>query len=331
MFASPSAHGPSSLRSSLIPLAVVVVALFALLAAPTPASAHDETDGSTVVVVDARRVVVTAAVPFADLGYTDTSGDGLIGGDELREQETTVAPTLVTTARESVSLSIDGEPAVIIGAGVPSPSTTGADDVRLARRRRTVAVGSGARQSGGVGTNRGGGQLRDGRPGLDRVARCRTPHLTAVADLPGTSTGTGFSQVCAKFALLTGASQHDHGCSLHETPPNRLSPHSPRDGRRRVRRRRSSQRTRCDGPRSRGRASRTARRRRWSASRRRLTPDAGRDQLGEVTWSSSGSWGTSGACRLTSVLASLSSPVSFFEKALFATLFMSFACASALR
>ena len=52
-----------------------------------PASAHDATDGSTVVEIDDRRVVVTASVPFAELGYVDTSGDGLIDADELAEQE----------------------------------------------------------------------------------------------------------------------------------------------------------------------------------------------------------------------------------------------------
>ncbi len=91
---------------------------FAVLGSPV-ASAHDTGDGIAIEVND-RRTVVTATVPFAELGYEDTSGDSLIDATELADQETQVAPTLVATVRDRVDLSLDGEDAVIIGAGVPS-------------------------------------------------------------------------------------------------------------------------------------------------------------------------------------------------------------------
>ncbi|MGA9278722.1 HupE/UreJ family protein [Ilumatobacter sp.] len=109
-------------------LAALAVSMLAVVAGVSPVSAHDATDGSTVVAVDSRRVIITASVPFADLGYLDTSGDGLIDSEELADQEADVAPTLVGNAREHVELTVDGEPAEIIGAGVPTPSETGADD-----------------------------------------------------------------------------------------------------------------------------------------------------------------------------------------------------------
>ena len=119
---------PTRRLGPLVLLAAIVASMLAVLSGASSVSAHDDHDGSTVVVVDDRRVVVTASVPFADLGYTDTSGDGLIGSDELTEQEAEIAPTLVATARDHVSLSIDGEVAEIIGAGVPSPSETIVDE-----------------------------------------------------------------------------------------------------------------------------------------------------------------------------------------------------------
>ncbi len=109
------------------PLVVLLAALLAILVDAAPASAHDSTDGSTVVTVDDRRVIVGASVSFAELGYVDSSGDGLIDADELAEQEPAVAPELVATVREYVELSVDGEPVEIIGAGVQSPSETEVD------------------------------------------------------------------------------------------------------------------------------------------------------------------------------------------------------------
>ena len=109
-------------------LLVLLVTLLATLAGSAPAAAHDSTDGSTVVTVDDRRVIVGASVAFGQLGYVDTSGDGLIDADELAAQEADIAPELVSDVREQVRLSVDGEPVEIIGAGVQSPSAVGADD-----------------------------------------------------------------------------------------------------------------------------------------------------------------------------------------------------------
>ena len=116
---------PRHRRATLL---VLLATLLVLLVGAAPASAHDSTDGSTVVTIDDRRVIVGASVAFDELGYVDTSGDGLIDADELAEQEATVAPELVATVRERVRLSVDGEPVEIIGAGVQAPSEVGAND-----------------------------------------------------------------------------------------------------------------------------------------------------------------------------------------------------------
>ena len=109
------------------PLIALATIVLAILAGSTTASAHDATDGSTVVTVDDRRVVVGGPVPFAALGYVDTSGDGLLDADELAEQEATVTPGLVAVVREHVDVRVDGEAVEIIGAGVPMVSEFGAD------------------------------------------------------------------------------------------------------------------------------------------------------------------------------------------------------------
>ncbi|HUV18553.1 MAG TPA: HupE/UreJ family protein [Ilumatobacteraceae bacterium] len=116
---------PRHRRATLL---VLLATLLVLLVGAAPASAHDSTDGSTVVTIDDRRVIVGASVAFDELGYVDTSGDGLIDANELAEQEATVAPELVATVRERVRLSVDGEPVEIIGAGVQAPSEVGAND-----------------------------------------------------------------------------------------------------------------------------------------------------------------------------------------------------------
>lgn len=116
---------PRHRRATLL---VLLATLLVLLVGAAPASAHDSTDGSTVVTIDDRRVIVGASVAFDELGYVDTSGDGLIDADELAEQEATVAPELVATVRERVRLSVDGEPVEIIGAGVQAPSEVSAND-----------------------------------------------------------------------------------------------------------------------------------------------------------------------------------------------------------
>lgn len=96
--------------------------------APTGAAlAHDSTGDSIAIEVNDRRITATAPVPFAELGYDDTSGDGLIDATELSEQEADIAPTIVETVRDHVRLTIDGEDTLIIGAGVPSIGTAAVD------------------------------------------------------------------------------------------------------------------------------------------------------------------------------------------------------------
>ncbi|MEM9610291.1 MAG: hypothetical protein AAGA99_22940, partial [Actinomycetota bacterium] len=71
------------------------------------------------VVVETDRIVIAAQVPYAELGYLDTSGDGLIDDDELRSQGAAVAGTIVSTVRERMSLLADGEVIDVSAAGVP--------------------------------------------------------------------------------------------------------------------------------------------------------------------------------------------------------------------
>ncbi len=106
----------SRTRLALVAFAAVV---FAVLANAPVASAHETTGEGIAIEVNDRRVVVTATVAFAELGYADTTGDGLIDATELADQEADVAPTLVATSRERVGLTVDGTSS-IIGAGVPS-------------------------------------------------------------------------------------------------------------------------------------------------------------------------------------------------------------------
>ena len=113
---------------------MLVAVLLATLAGAAPAWAHDSTDGSIVVAVDDQRVIVTAPVAFAELGYSDTTGDGLLDVDEFAEQEAAVAGSLVATVRDHVALSVDGDRVEIVGAGVPSLSETGTE-ATVPRRR----------------------------------------------------------------------------------------------------------------------------------------------------------------------------------------------------
>lgn len=106
----------------------LVVALAAILLIAVPASAHDSTDRSIVVTVNGERLIVAASVAFADLGYSDSTGDGLLDVDELAEQESEVAKTIVESVRDHVDLSLDGMPVDIVGAGVASLSATGSED-----------------------------------------------------------------------------------------------------------------------------------------------------------------------------------------------------------
>ena len=115
MVVDPAAHRPvdemtidvtqaARAAAPLRPLLVLLATLLVLLVGGAPVSAHDSTDGSTVVTIDDRRVIVGASVAFDELGYVDTSGDGSIGSDELAEQEATVAPELVATVRNGAAV-----------------------------------------------------------------------------------------------------------------------------------------------------------------------------------------------------------------------------------
>ncbi|MGA7436218.1 MAG: HupE/UreJ family protein [Solirubrobacterales bacterium] len=110
-------------RSFVAMLAVLVVAVVA-----APASAHDTTSESILIKLNEGQAVVTASVPFAEIGYRDPSGDGLISPDELRAQEEQVSSTIVDTVRSNVSLSVAGNDLQIAGAGVPGLSETGAEE-----------------------------------------------------------------------------------------------------------------------------------------------------------------------------------------------------------
>ena len=132
-------------------LVAFAAAAFAVLANAPAASAHDTTGEGIAIEVNDRRVVVTATVAFAELGYADTTGDGLIDATELAEQEAEVAPTLVATVRNQVGLTVDGEDSELIGAGVPSigeavdveADADEADAVEAASSQVIVVIASG--------------------------------------------------------------------------------------------------------------------------------------------------------------------------------------------
>ena len=121
---TPGAAVATARRSLLALLGVLVVSV----AWTTPVAAHDSTSGSVVVELTDERVVVNASVPFAALGYEDTSGDGLISNDELRTQEAEIASTIVEDVRGNVVVTVDGEDLQIAGAGVPGLSEVGGED-----------------------------------------------------------------------------------------------------------------------------------------------------------------------------------------------------------
>ncbi len=106
----------------------MLAALVLSVAGATPASAHDSTSRSVLLDLNEERIAVTASVPFAALGYEDTSGDGLIDIDELRAQEAAVASTIVDTVRSNVALGVDGEVLQVAGAGVAGLSEVGSGE-----------------------------------------------------------------------------------------------------------------------------------------------------------------------------------------------------------
>ncbi|GAB2772105.1 HupE/UreJ family protein [Nocardioides salsibiostraticola] len=105
---------------------VGVGAVASILIGAAPASAHDTTSEAITLTVTDQRILGTAPVLFTELGYDDTSGDGLIDAQELQAQESTVVTGLVNTVRGQVRIEIDGEEVVIIGAG-PAPTSGGED------------------------------------------------------------------------------------------------------------------------------------------------------------------------------------------------------------
>ncbi len=119
---------PTSPSRRLAIIVALSATVLAVLAGAAPASAHDSTDGSTVVTIDASRVIVGASVGFTELGFVDTSGDGVLDAEELADQEAGVASSLVSVVRDRVELTVDGEPVEIIGAGVQLPSESSAED-----------------------------------------------------------------------------------------------------------------------------------------------------------------------------------------------------------
>ncbi len=95
-----------------------------MVATAGSASAHDSTGDAITLTITDRRVLGTAWVLFTELGYEDTSGDGLVDADELEAQEAAVARALVDRVRDHVLLQVDGQAAVVIGAG-PAPVEDG--------------------------------------------------------------------------------------------------------------------------------------------------------------------------------------------------------------
>ena len=100
-----------------------------ILVGAEPALAHDGTDGAIVLTVTDQRILGTAQVAFAELGYRDTTGDGLMGAEELGAQQATVAPNLVSILRDHAALEIDGRKVEILGAGM-APVSQGQDLVK---------------------------------------------------------------------------------------------------------------------------------------------------------------------------------------------------------
>ncbi len=102
----------------------------AILTGAEPAAAHDSTTGAIALSVTDQRVLGTAQVTFTELGYRDTTGDGLVDADEQQAQEATVATSLVNVVRTHVSLEVDGREVDIIGAG-SAPVAEGQDPSTL--------------------------------------------------------------------------------------------------------------------------------------------------------------------------------------------------------
>lgn len=135
-------HSTVLRRPGVVALLGLVAVVASLFATAQPAAAHDSVDGEIVVAIDDPRIMITASVPFAEVGLVDTSGDDLIDADELAAQRSTVAATLVDTVRDNASLTVDGEGMKLEGAGVPSISEHGVADDTDASESVVVLVAS---------------------------------------------------------------------------------------------------------------------------------------------------------------------------------------------
>jgi hypothetical protein len=97
----------------------------ALVVAPAAAAwAHDSTTGALTLTIDNDRIVGTALVDFAELGLTDTSGDGVIDATELKAQESEVSIGLVGRVSDHLRLGVNGAELSIIGTGLALPNDT---------------------------------------------------------------------------------------------------------------------------------------------------------------------------------------------------------------
>ena len=114
------------LRSWVTAALVVLTTAAWVLAGASPAAAHDSTSEAIAVTITDERVLGTAPVLFTELGFVDTSGDGLIDTAEVEAQESGVATGLVDAVRDHVRLDVDGQQVDIIGAGL-APITDGDD------------------------------------------------------------------------------------------------------------------------------------------------------------------------------------------------------------
>ncbi len=115
-------HGQRCLTVVLVVLGCTV----SMLIGAGSASAHDNTGKAIGLTVTERRVLGSAPVPFTEIGYEDTSGDGLLDADEMRAQEATVAAGLVGIVRDHVRLEVDGREFAVIGAG-SAPAAGGSE------------------------------------------------------------------------------------------------------------------------------------------------------------------------------------------------------------
>jgi len=116
-----SGRAPTTRRISA---AVCIAVALGIFGGAGTASAHEAEHG-IVIGVDEQKIVLTAPVQFEELGFTDTSGDGLLSTSELDAQRPAVSQTLVKTVRDSVDIAVNDRGLRVAGAGVPELSGIG--------------------------------------------------------------------------------------------------------------------------------------------------------------------------------------------------------------